>query len=109
MAVCASSFIATDDDDDDDDDDDVIKVSKPLSSTRSSYLFIVIDGQLSAYSLITGQKLLRLDYYNSLQSDGNTPFLALYAESSSHFYLLTSCLVLLHCVSKNVTTFSKIH
>ena len=106
MAVCASSFIATDDD-----DDDVIKVSKPLSSTRSSYLFIVIDGQLSAYSLITGQKLLRLDYYNSLQSDGNAPFLALYAESSSHFtYLLDSYHVYSAATLclKKVTTFSKI-
>jgi len=52
------------------DDNDVIQVSKPLSVTRSAYLFIIIDGQLSAYSLITGQKLLRLDYSNSLLSDG---------------------------------------
>ena len=57
---------------DDDDDDDVLKVSKPLAATRSSYLFIIINGQLSAYSLVTGQKLLRLDYSNSLHSDGKT-------------------------------------
>ena len=55
-----------------DDDDDVLKVSKPLAATRSSYLFIIINGQLSAYSLVTGQKLLRLDYSNSLHSDGKT-------------------------------------
>jgi len=62
---------------DDDDDDNVIKVSKPLSLTRSAYLFIIIDGQLSAYSLATGQKLLRLDYSNSLPSDGKMLFLSL--------------------------------
>jgi len=80
-----------------DDDDDDIQVSGPLSVTRSCYLFIVIDAELSAYSLVTGQKLLRLDYSNSLPpSDGKTPSLSLCSISLSviftvDVFILQSC------------------
>jgi len=62
-----------------------MQVSKPVSVTRAAYLFIIIDAQLSAYSLITGQKLLRLDYSNSLLSDGKTTFI--FALSNTGFPL----------------------